>query len=78
VIGDDNDLYSMCSANSPARSSIWAATSKPSRISTARSRSRTAKLGAGHVQSLTIMVTKCDALHAAGSLRERSRRAFAR
>jgi eukaryotic-like serine/threonine-protein kinase len=29
---------------------------------------QTAKLGPGHVQTLTIMVTKCDALHAAGEL----------
>jgi len=41
VIGEDNDLYAMVARpNSPARSSIWAATRKPSRISTARSRSR--------------------------------------
>ncbi len=29
---------------------------------------QTAKLGPGHVQTLTIMVTKCDALHAANEL----------
>jgi len=31
---------------------------------------QTAKLGAGHVQTLVIMQTTCDALHAAGKLKE--------